>query len=239
MCRCRHFTFLTLFFTVYAFHISHFDLSFHRRSNLLHATSDWIDITELHDQGVRFREQDSTADTTISTNNCNVLVLQYKGTIAPSNWNVDETIKCWLNEQQGLSDIAGAFQEHNINEETLIDTDLFNEGFVTNKLGVLAKIKAKKLVMAAKRLHTVRLEYTPGLEFDFRESYEVPMDGSKLIKGMTMGLAYMVEKNCFCAEILCRCDYAYGAEGYRKANGDVLVPPFASLHFDVIILDAH
>jgi FKBP-type peptidyl-prolyl cis-trans isomerase len=39
------------------------------------------------------------------------------------------------------------------------------------------------------------------------------------------------------ANIICRSDYAYGAEGMRKSNGDVLVPPFATLCFEVSLLN--
>ena len=93
--------------------------------------------------------------------------------------------------------------------------------------------------MAAKRLSTARRDLPPGFEFDANDSFEVPIRGSKLIQGMTRGLAYMIEKNVIHAELRCRSDYAYGAEGYRKTNGDVLVPPFASLQFDVKILNSH
>jgi hypothetical protein len=201
------------------------------------ATSDWIDITE--DGGVLLKEKSHLADASLFRDEDEFLSLQYTGTIAPSTWTVDETIHCWLNEQQGLSDLADAFREHQIDEEKLLSENVFNEAFVTNELGVSAKIKAKKLVMAAKRLSTVRQEFAPGLEFDSKHSFEVPIRGAKLIQGMTRGLTYMVQAKVAHAEILCRSDYAYGAEGYRKASGVVLVPPFASLCFDVKIVSSH
>jgi hypothetical protein len=235
----RHLTPLALFVSHgCAFQFTQVDRRWHRHVSERRATSDWVDITEKTDGGVLLKEK-SFAGANLFLEEHDFLSLQYTGTIAPSTWTVDETIVCWLNEQQGLSDLADAFREHAIDEEKLLNEELFNEAVVTNELGVSAKIKAKKLVMAAKRLSKVRKQFTPGLEFDYKDSFEVPVCGSKLIQGMSRGLAYMVKAKVVHAEILCRSDYAYGAEGYRKVNGDVLVPPFASLRFDVKILSSH
>jgi FKBP-type peptidyl-prolyl cis-trans isomerase len=35
------------------------------------------------------------------------------------------------------------------------------------------------------------------------------------------------------AQLKVRSDYAYGSDGYRKRNGDVMVPPFATLYFQI------
>lgn len=237
MHRSRQLISLALFSYACAFQNSHFDVRYHRRTSAHRST--WVDITDKTDGGILINEKASIDDASFFQDSNTLLSIQYKGTIAPSSWTVDETIHCWLNEQQGLSDLAESFRQHDISEEKLLNEDLFNEQFVTNELGVAAKIKAKKLVMAAKRLSAARQEFAPGFEFDSNDSFEVPIRGSKLILGMTRGLAYMVEKDLVHAEIKCRSDYAYGAEGYRKANGDVLVPPFASLQFDVKILNSH
>jgi FKBP-type peptidyl-prolyl cis-trans isomerase len=37
-------------------------------------------------------------------------------------------------------------------------------------------------------------------------------------------------------EIKCRSDYAYGKEGLRRSNGDILVPEYATLCFNIKLL---
>lgn len=154
----------------------------------------------------------------------------YKGTLAAVEWSVDEVITCWLSEQQGLDHLADGFREHNVDESKLTDLETgFTEAFVQDELGVTAKIAAKKLVMAAKRLKNSRADFPPGSEFDSSDEYQFTVGSGKLIRGMEIGIASMKPgENC---EILVRSDYAYGGEGYRKRNGDVMVPPFATLNF--------
>jgi FKBP-type peptidyl-prolyl cis-trans isomerase len=138
-----------------------------------------------------------------------------------------------LAEQQGMHHLADAFRLQEIDEAKLTNLDVFTEAFVQEQLlGVTAnKITCKKLVMAAKRLANNRNEFPPGFGFDSSENYECTLGSGKLIRGMEEGLASM--KPGEEAELSIRSDYAYGAEGYRKRNGDVLVPPFATLSFEV------
>lgn len=101
-----------------------------------------------------------------------------------------------------------------------------------------SKIKVKKLVMAAKRLASTRAECNFGYEFDANERYEIEWDGKpKLIPGMRKALEYMIGLNLDHVEVKCRSDYAYGAEGYRKRTGEVLIPPFTSLKFVVDLVE--
>jgi peptidylprolyl isomerase len=53
----------------------------------------------------------------------------------------------------------------------------------------------------------------------------------KVIPGMQAGITSM--KPGETAQLKIRSDYAYGSEGYRKRNGDVMVPPFATLQFEL------
>jgi FKBP-type peptidyl-prolyl cis-trans isomerase len=101
-------------------------------------------------------------------------------------------------------------------------------------MGVTARIKCKKLVMAAKRLATTRNEFTVGHVFDSYSEYQFIRGQTKLIRGMELGIAAM--KPGEVAVLVIRSDYAYGSEGYSKTNGDVMVPPFATLQFEVKIL---
>ena len=38
--------------------------------------------------------------------------------------------------------------------------------------------------------------------------------------------------------VICRSDYGYGKEGLRTSKGDVIVPPFATLCFDLTLVSA-
>lgn len=169
------------------------------------------------------------------------LVISYRGTLAAADWSPAEVVGCWLNHQQGLGDLGEPFIRNGVSEATLIDPNLFTESFALDTLGLVnaPKIKLKKLIMAAKRLAVTRSEFNVGDEFDQNEKYEIEWDVKpKLIQGMRKALEYMVSVGLDRAIVKCRCDYAYGAEGYRKRTGEVLIPPFASLQFDICLVEA-
>jgi len=163
------------------------------------------------------------------------ITISYKGTIAPSDWTSGEVVKCWLQEQQGLSDLASTFLQNDITEAKLTDPDFFTESFVVSTFPSLSKIQVKKLVMASKRLAASRTEFSVGTTFDAQDSYPITKDKT-LISGMSQGIALLDDSTNKQLTIICRCDYAYGAEGYRKPTGEVVVPPFATLQFDIELL---
>jgi FKBP-type peptidyl-prolyl cis-trans isomerase len=57
----------------------------------------------------------------------------------------------------------------------------------------------------------------------------------KAIKAMELAVASMVGGER--AKITARSDYCYGKDGLRRSNGDVMVPPFATLEFDITLLE--
>ena len=202
-----------------------------RKNFLAAGAEDWIDLTENGGVCKQILEEGSGDQPYESGTS---VVISYAGTICHGDdgWNKDDVVKCWLLEQQGLDNLVESFLAENIDENKLTDTDgSFTEEFIKEKLGVENKIARKKLVMAAKRLSKSRKEYPDGTEFDSNDSYEFVLGAGKVIKGMEIGIASMQpgEK----AKIRIRSDYAYGSEGCRKANGDVLVPPFATLAFTI------
>ena len=164
--------------------------------------------------------------------------VDYVGTlIGETSWTVQDVVDCWLTKQQGLEHLADAFVEAGIDGNKLMDTDIFTEAFVTNELGVSNKIQCKKLVMAAKRIAKQQADFPSGTEFDSskeRGPFKFTLGQGKTIKAYELAVATMKEGER--AEIICRSDFAYGTEGYRKQNGDVVVPPFASLCFDIKLL---
>jgi FKBP-type peptidyl-prolyl cis-trans isomerase len=78
-------------------------------------------------------------------------------------------------------------------------------------------------------LAKTREEYADGTQFDSNDSYNFVLGAGKVIRGMELGVSSMKPREV--VELRIRSDYAYGPEGYRKSNGDVLVPPFATLLF--------
>jgi FKBP-type peptidyl-prolyl cis-trans isomerases 1 len=169
--------------------------------------------------------------------------IQYVGTLgsSPMNWGVEDVVECWLKNQQGLYDkLSQPFRDNSIDGDFLMNEDVFNEAFVAETLGLENKILCKKTVMAAKRLRKHVEEYSEGTEFDSSVSkgktFQFVLGKGKVIKAMDLLVSSMRigEK----AKVTCRADYGYGSEGYRKANGEVVVPPFATLCFDVTLLSA-
>lgn len=169
--------------------------------------------------------------------------IQYVGTLgsSPMDWGVEDVVECWLKNQQGLYDkLSQPFRDNSIDGGFLMNEDVFNEAYVAETLGLENKILCKKTVMAAKRLRKQVEDYSEGTEFDSSVSkgktFQFVLGKGKVIKAMDLMVSSMRigEK----AKVTCRADYGYGSEGYRKANGEVVVPPFATLCFEVTLLSA-
>ena len=212
----------------------------HVAALLLGAVSDGDTLDLTPDGGVLVlgSEMKTPSETKISDGT--KFIISYRGTLAPSDWSADEVVKCWLKEQQGLDDIGDAFLENQVDEATLTNPDVFTEHFVMENLamGTASKIKVKKLVMAAKRLASTRSDSKFGNEFDSCDRYEIAWNYKpKLIDGMRIALEYMLALNLDHVEVKCRSDYAYGAEGYRKRSGEVVIPPFTSLKFEIDLVE--
>jgi len=181
------------------------------------------------------------------------LVLTEKDGGMPS-WTTNDVLECWLKEQQGLYDVlADPFIEHSVDGSTLLDEDVFTEDYVSNTLGVANKIQCKKTIMAAKRLRKTHLsisgeeekaEFSHGDVFDSSETkpdqyYEFVVGKKKTIQAMELLLASSPMAVGETSRVVCRSDYGYGSDGYRTSKGDVVVPPFATLQFDVTLLSVN
>lgn len=157
------------------------------------------------------------------------VIINYEGVIGELYWTPDEVIQCWLSTLQGQEDLVSVFREHGIDSQQLLSHEYFTEDFVVNQLGVTNKIKAKKLVMAAKRLQSNVRDFPVGTVFDANTNYAINFEKSTIIRGMTVGISSMsVGEQC---RLVLRCDAAYGSEGLRRRDGDVMVPPYATLCF--------
>ena len=193
---------------------------------------DWVDLTP--NGGVRKRILEAGDDTTSTATQGETVAIEYVGTLRDlqASWTVQDVVDCWLSEQQGLEGLADAFLEHEVDGALLMNPEAFTEDFVSTNLGVANKIQCKKLVMAAKRL--TKEPYNAGSIFDTSAERGRPFQftvGQKAIRAIQIAVQTMRMGER--AEIVARSDYAYGKEGYRKANGDVMVPPFAVLCFDI------
>jgi hypothetical protein len=167
--------------------------------------------------------------------------IEYKGTLLENEWSANDVVECWLSQQQGIDDhLKDLFIEKDIDFKKLTDENTFNDDFCIKELGITNKIQGKKLVMAAKRLRTQSKEFPPNIVFDSSASrnknYSFVLGSGKAIKAIDVGVSSMKvgEK----ARIICRSDYGYGAEGLRSPKGDVIVPPFATLCFELTLISA-
>lgn len=204
----------------------------HSSSWALQAEGDWVSLAD----GVRKRViEEGKKDVAQEGSEVEV---DYLGMLhGEKDWTVQDVVDCWLKNQQGLDHLADAFVEAGIDGNKLMDADFFTEDFVTNELGVSNKIQCKKLVMAAKRIGKQQDDFPVGTEFDSskeRGPFKFTLGQGKAIQAYEVAVATMKEGER--AEVICRSDYAYGPEGFRRANGDVVVPPFATLCFDINLL---
>lgn len=164
--------------------------------------------------------------------------VDYVGTLyGERDWSAQDVVDCWLKNQQGLDHLADAFLQAEIDGSKLMDTDFFTEDFVANELGVSNKIQCKKLVMAAKRIGKQQEDFVVGTEFDSskeRGPFKFTLGQGKAIQAYEIAVPTMKQGER--AQIVCRSDYAYDRDGLRRSNGDVVVPPFATLCFDIDLL---
>ena len=166
--------------------------------------------------------------------------IEYKGTLLENDdWSANDVVECWLSQQQGIDDdLKDLFIEKDVTYVKLIDENIFNEDFCITELGITNKIQGKKLVMAAKRLRTSLKEFPPNSVFDSSASrnknYTFVLGSGKAIKAIDLGVSNM--KVGERALLKCRSDYGYGADGLRSSKGDVIVPPFATLCFELILV---
>ncbi|KAG7342614.1 FKBP-type peptidyl-prolyl cis-trans isomerase [Nitzschia inconspicua] len=175
------------------------------------------------------------------------VTIEYVGILASLQnheefWTPQDVVECWLSQQQGLPEtLPQVFIKEHIDSDKLLDVDFFTEEYIAQKLGVTNKIQCKKLVMAAKRLAKDRMDYqaTSSTVFDSSidrgRPYTFPLGQNKAIRAMDIAVASMtLGETC---QIIARCDYAYGKEGLRSSKGDTRVPPFATLKFEITLLD--
>lgn len=175
------------------------------------------------------------------------VAIEYRGTLAALDWSPNDVVECWLTELQGLESLAPAFLENDIDGEKLMDESIFTEEFVESKLGVSNRIQCKKLLMASRRLAKDREEYPVGTEFDSSSAtttrgdgghhrpYRFTLGSGKVISATNAAVESMRLGEF--AEIITKSNHAYGKDGLRSIKGVVMIPPFATLRFEIRLIE--
>lgn len=194
----------------------------------------WISLSENHPNAVR-KQTIEEGSGEIAPAGASV-ELEYEGTLqGERDWTTDDVVECWLSQLQGLDHLVPSFVENDISGSKLMDAEFFTEQFCADKLSLSNKIQIKKLVMAARRITKQQNEIAPGTVFDSSiergKNFSFVLGKGKAIRAMDLAVSSM--KLGERARMVCRADYAYGSEGLRNRNGEVLVPPFATLCFNV------
>jgi hypothetical protein len=163
--------------------------------------------------------------------------IDYFGSIGETAWTASDVVQCWLKNQQGMGTLAPAFLGNDVDWRKLVDEAFFTDDFAKKTLGVESRLQCKKLVNAARRLDKQTAECPPGTEFDssrLKGPFKFVLGHGKAIRAIEILVRTMRQGET--AEMICRADFAYGSEGLRKANGEVRIPPFATLCFRVTLL---
>ena len=205
-------------------------------SNEINNNEDWISLLSDKDD-FSVKKRTLVEGDGVIPGEGDLVEINYVGTLvgdAPLDWTVDNVVDCWLSHQQGLQELIPIFKEEGIDGKQLLDDTYFTEDFISTTLGVDNKIRCKKLAMASRRLS--KEVYTDGYQFDSNAEhpYSFTVGKKKVIAAMELAIPTM--KVGETAQIITLSNYAYGPEGYRKSNGEVVVPPFATLRFDITLL---
>ena len=164
------------------------------------------------------------------------VTVEYIGSIASRNWNVNDVIDCWLPDQGLSSTLAPElFRAFEVDYNRLTNSTKFGIKFIKEGLGVLKESKQTTLFEAAQSLKQSDMSHVSGTVFD-KNTFSFRPNKGQVIKAfdLAIGSTYMqVGQTCL---ILARCDYAYGSKGLRM-DGKVVVPPYATVQYEVTFIE--
>ena len=210
-------------------------LSSTKRGTLLLASEDWIPlVTDSSDISPVRKLVIEEGEGELPTDGSSVEI-EYAGTlVGEKDWSAQDVADCWLSQLQGLDHLKTEFLQNKIDFALLTDTNVFTEEFCTTTLGISNKIQAKKLIMARNRLTKSQDEHPAGTVFDSSaergKNFTFNL-GKGAIKAIDLAVRSMRIGER--ASVVCRSDYGYGSEGLRSSKGDVMVPPFSTLNFEL------
>jgi len=165
------------------------------------------------------------------------VTVEYIGTIVPRSWSVDDIKQCWLPDQ-GLSSLAPElFDAFDLNFAKLTNTEKFTKKFMREGLGIMKEAKVDTLLQSVVELAMYeKRTYDPAIgtvfdknRFTFRLGKGMSIKAFDLCVGEMRGVGESVS-------VVARCDYAYGKRGLR-VGGKVLVPPYATVQYDVTLVE--
>ena len=202
---------------------------------------EWKALTD--DGGVKMRvllsspntkeasDGNSKADVGINMKGKDVTV-EYIGSIAARNWTAMDIVECWLPDQ-GLPSLAPElFKAFNING-TKLTGPKFSKKFIFEGLGIIKEAKIQTLYDAAQSIKESEMIHVEGTVFDKNQfTFRVG-------KGMSIRAFDFAVQNMKVGEtvaLVARCDYAYGSRGLRS-NGKFLVPPYATVQYDLTLIN--
>lgn len=199
-------------------------------------TDEWTSLTE--DGGVKMKvisPSPSTDDDTKPISGKDDVTVEYVGSIATRNWSTDEVISCWLPDQN-LDDMEFTkilFQEFAINGTKLCNEQKFNAKFVKEGLGILKASKIHNILENVSELTKYDKSHPPGTVFD-KNTFTFRLGKGMVINALDISIAEM--KVGQTVTLVARSDYAYGAKGV-KTMGNVIVPPYATVSFDLTLVE--
>jgi len=192
---------------------------------------EWTPLTD--DGGVKMREISSTDNAAPDTFKGKDVTVEYIGSIARRDWSVDDINTCWLPEQ-GLTPLAPKlFKGFDINGEKLMNAKKFNKKFILQGLGVLKEAKVESLFQAAQDLKRSEQTHPAGTVFD-KNQFTFRLGKGMSIKAFDLAIREMRVGQT--VSLVARCDYAYGERGLR-GDGKFLIPPYATVQFDLTFLE--
>jgi hypothetical protein len=162
------------------------------------------------------------------------VTVEYIGSIASRNWSVNDVIDCWLPDQGLSTSLAPElFKAFDVDYKRLTNSTKFGIKFIKEGLGVLKESKQTTLFEAAQSLKQSDMLHVPGTVFD-KNTFSFRPNKGQVIKAFDLAIGTMqVGQTC---SILARCDYAYGSKGLRM-NGKVVVPPYATVQYEVTFIE--
>lgn len=162
------------------------------------------------------------------------VTVEYIGSIASRNWCVQDVIDCWLPDQ-GLpsSLIPELFKAFEIDGKRLTNPAKFSVKFIKEGLGILKDAKQTTLFEAAQDLKRSEETHVDGTVFDKNQFTFRPGKG-QVIRAFDLSVAQMEIGQT--VSLMVRSDYAYGSKGLR-VMGKVLVPPYATVQYNVTLVD--
>lgn len=171
------------------------------------------------------------------------VTVSYEGTIADLGWRLSQNIiDCWLEDQIVDDDdeddevgLALRFTANEVTSEILLDETVFTEEYVFEELCVPNRAQGEQLLEGARQLRKDYQEHPPGKVFDNAQVYTFTLGKSvRLPRGMEIAassLKYFREGTK--VELLCRSDFAYGKDGLCDIDGNVMVPPYATVLYRI------